>query len=183
MFLLYVFARVVSRESEAVTSASTVLLWSVVGFFCLFLALTASAVVFAWPAPWVSVLGLGVSRGTPFASRDFVIGKWRAYQSLEDGTDIEFVVTYRPDGTCVAYLSQTVKSTRNPNGLNDNMTLRDEPCTWDVKIFSDTTLRLSVSYPIHPQISGTTDFEVVGANRSRHIGAGKGGDYTAERLE
>jgi hypothetical protein len=58
MILLFVFARLVTAQSPAVTQAGTVLLWMVIVFFGTFLFFTATAVAIDWPRAMVRLLGL-----------------------------------------------------------------------------------------------------------------------------
>src|SRR2546421_1801303 len=58
MVLLFVFARLVSAQNPAITTAGIVLLWFVTLSFCAALVFTITAVAFAWPPAFLPFFGL-----------------------------------------------------------------------------------------------------------------------------
>lgn len=60
--LLFVFARLSTSPNPSVFTAGLVLIWGVVGFFTLFLAMTTTAFVAAWPLPWAQFLGISLTQ-------------------------------------------------------------------------------------------------------------------------
>jgi hypothetical protein len=48
----------ISSRSPSIIKSGTVLLWAATIFFCSFLIFTISAVAFAWPPGWATLLGL-----------------------------------------------------------------------------------------------------------------------------
>ena len=170
MLLLFLFARLVAeKRSKSIVLAANVVMWSIVIFVCGFLAATATAVTLGRPTAWATWLR---NKGPPTASRDFVIGRWRAFQPGD--LVMESVIDYRNNGTCSSKLS-TIKEERGRY-------FEPPDCKWQFEKISDTEFKLSVSYPGHPELDGTSEYEIIDHDRVRHI-KGLGGDYTAERLK
>jgi hypothetical protein len=56
--LLFVFAKLSTSQNQSVFLAGSVLVWAIVGFFTVFLIITTTAFVGAWPQPWADFLGI-----------------------------------------------------------------------------------------------------------------------------
>lgn len=163
MFLLVVFASAVGAEGNSATTAGTVIQWAVTIFFCFFLAFSATAVAFGWPVALTSVLGLSNSV-VPAASRDYVVGRWYAYQTNGE-YKASSTISYRDDGTCAADIETF---------LNDDTGIkRTFRGAWEFKKISDKSFLLTTKYPDHPELTVTDEeFRVIDQNRAENVRLG-----------
>jgi hypothetical protein len=166
MLLLFAFARLVHAPGKSVSLAATVMLWSATITFCGLMVLIPTTIVLRWPPSLMDFFAI-----KPFASRDFIIGKWHAKQNQGNVT-WDLTMEYRDDGTCLAAISIV----ENGRSLEVN----EPPCRWTFDRISDSEYRLTRQSP-ESRLDGRSEYEILGPNRVRHI-RGVGGDFVVERI-
>jgi hypothetical protein len=134
MMLLFAFARLTASKSRSITTAGVVLLFSVVVFFCSFLALTLSAVVFERPKIMLQLLRLQ----TPI---DIAIALPQPYDQPYIHPRYGYLILYPTN-----YFTKKISEDNTGTLLSSEPTklpiLKDEVMTLDLRIHNEGDLPL-----------------------------------------